>query len=261
MGTSGLKVLVAGGDSFVFGTELSDQKTGIPSKSTFPALLAHDASMHYQCVARPGSSNQGIYRQIVNYCETHKDLDLSVFVSWTFPNRYEFNFPGYGWHNINAWDAEDSRTIASQMTNFIQTVLDQQVKTNNSLEQAGVREFLKTYYKTVASSEYWETFSTLKEIVNLQNYLKLNSIKYVFTFADVNVLNNFTTHNADTDISVLYNQIDFDYVTLFPGGKGFYQWALENKYKVGATHPLEEAHCDAAKLIRDKFYEIFESTS
>ena len=35
--------------------------------------------------------------------------------------------------------------------------------------------------------------------------------------------------------------------------RGFYQWAIENKYKIGTTHPLEEAHKDAAKLIEEKF--------
>jgi len=43
--------------------------------------------------------------------------------------------------------------------------------------------------------------------------------------------------------------------TLTP--RGFYQWAVENKYKVGPQgHPLESAHVDAAGLIKEKFNEL-----
>jgi hypothetical protein len=38
--------------------------------------------------------------------------------------------------------------------------------------------------------------------------------------------------------------------------RGFYQWARENKYPVGTTHPLEAAHADAAKLMQEKFNEL-----
>jgi hypothetical protein len=39
--------------------------------------------------------------------------------------------------------------------------------------------------------------------------------------------------------------------------RGFYQWAVENKYTVGPdNHPLEQAHQDAAQLIKDKFDEV-----
>jgi predicted metal-dependent phosphoesterase TrpH len=63
----------------------------------------------------------------------------------------------------------------------------------------------------------------------------------------------------------LYNQINFDNWYFFPIGagtnqtetpRGFYQWAVENKYKVGVTHPLEDAHKDAAELIKEKFNEL-----
>ena len=39
--------------------------------------------------------------------------------------------------------------------------------------------------------------------------------------------------------------------------RGFYQWAVENKYECGKSkHPLEKAHQDAAKLMKDKFNEL-----
>jgi len=39
--------------------------------------------------------------------------------------------------------------------------------------------------------------------------------------------------------------------------RGFYQWALENKYSIAPMgHPLEEAHHDASLLLEDKFNEL-----
>jgi hypothetical protein len=39
--------------------------------------------------------------------------------------------------------------------------------------------------------------------------------------------------------------------------RGFYQWAVENKYPVGPeNHPLEQAHIDASKLMQEKFNDL-----
>ena len=69
----------------------------------------------------------------------------------------------------------------------------------------------------------------------------------------------------DVYLDGLYTQILWDKWFFFEPGKlanetieprGFYQWAVENKYPIGATHPLEEAHSAAAELIKDKFNEL-----
>ena len=92
-----------------------------------------------------------------------------------------------------------------------------------------------------------------KWIIALQTHLKLFGIPYLFTCVD----NCIITNNP---------QIDWDCWYLFPPGKeanetitprGFYQWAVENKYSVGPdSHPLEQAHKDAAKLMLEKFSEL-----
>jgi hypothetical protein len=63
----------------------------------------------------------------------------------------------------------------------------------------------------------------------------------------------------------VYHQIDLSRWFWFPAGhgsnqteapRGFYQWAVENKYAIGTTHPLEQAHIDASKLMQGKFNEL-----
>lgn len=172
------------GDSFVWGSELSDCRhsgKGGHSMSTFPALLAKD--YNYKCVAYPGASNRQILNQIL-------DVDADVLiVSWSWPTR------------------------------------------DNKLH-----------------SDY--------EILTAQEYCNTNGISYLFTCAD----NCVVTNNP---------LIDYDKWFLFPvipnskwhpneDPRGFYQWALEHKYKLASKdkHPLEQAHIDAAQLMKDKFNEM-----
>jgi hypothetical protein len=93
----------------------------------------------------------------------------------------------------------------------------------------------------------------------------VNNIPYLFTCADNGIFNSYTLKNPDDTIQSLCNQIIFDNWYFFPAGiganqtktpRGFYQWAVENKYKVGVTHPLEDAHRNAAELIKEKFNEL-----
>jgi hypothetical protein len=87
----------------------------------------------------------------------------------------------------------------------------------------------------------------------LQTYLDLHKIPYLFTCVD----NCIVTDNSEINWNKWY---------LFPPGtgvnettqpRGFYQWAVENKYNIGSDgHPLEDAHRDAAILIKEKFNEL-----
>ena len=57
------KKLIAGGCSFTFGHELSDDNEGkVPSNKTWAAML--DANKDYVCVAKAGSGNSGIARRV-----------------------------------------------------------------------------------------------------------------------------------------------------------------------------------------------------
>ena len=252
-------MIIAAGDSFVYGSELASPA------NTFTALLGTD-----ECVAWPGFGNDAIARTTIERCE--QGGVSGVVVSWTFPGRYEFRF-NYDtqqrkspWYCINSWTVEnDIDSIAREFITKNDSILKHQIDTVNRARQTGVQDFARVFYQHVGSGEYWEIYSTLKEIIYLQNYLTVKGIPYLFTCADNSILYNYTCDNPDTVINSLLNQIDNDHWFWFPAGtephetcnpRGFYQWALENKYKVGTTHPLEEAHVDAASLMKDRFNEM-----
>lgn len=176
-----MTTVLAGGDSFIWGSELADSPNGGPdgySRQTFPALLADN----YLCAAYPGLGNKEISRRVRDYL-TWSKVDI-VIVCWTWPSR--------------------DYTLDSDF-----------------------------------------------HIKNLEEHLLYHNIPYLFTCAD----NCIVTDNLD------YRNWFF-----FPPGqgadqtetpRGFYQWAVENKYKCGIQqHPLEQAHSDAADLIKGKFNEL-----
>lgn len=264
-------IIVAGGDSFIYGSELGDCKDQY-SQRTFTALLSqgHD----YNCVAWPGIGNDGIARRVIADIEAWLPEKPLVIVSWTFPGRYEFRFNydtrqvSSPWYTINPWTIEnDPAQIQKEFITKNDLILNDQIATIKRANKTGVADFAKTFYSHVGNSEYWEVYSTLKEITYLQNHLKANSIPYLFTCADNNFWYNYTTQHADALIHSLTEQIyrDQDNWFWFPAGtnpqdtqtpRGFYQWAVESKYSIGTTHPLEHAHQDAAQLMQGKFNEL-----
>jgi hypothetical protein len=266
-------LVLSGGCSFIWGSEMSDCRHHAPngfSKSTWPALLANSIGADYHCVASAGSGNDIIARNIIDYCE--KEAPGLVIVQWTFPWRFAFRF-GYPtskkmdqWCTIDMWSIDDEFKPAG-------TVLDESDEFYGFSETArqiaktvGVQEFANMFFKHVAYEEYWAIYSSLKEIVGLQNYLKLKNIPFLFSCADNVLLESQVSTTPDQYIRMYQNQLDVSSWYMFPQGtkghhtmtpRGFYQWAEENKYKSGpGGHPLEQAHSDASKIIQGKFNEV-----
>lgn len=263
-------ILVAGGDSFTYGSELADGvsphglKPAYPivSQSTFPALLAKDFAMQYECVAYPGFSNSAIRRTVMNACENIQNVGL-VFVTWTFPGRYEFRFEyntgdRWGnWYNLTPWSIIDNiAQIKQEFTVANDIVLQHHTEHLNRAKQTGTADFAKVFYKHVGSSLYWETYNSLVEIIMLQQYLQIKKVPYIFSMVDEALLNNCMHLMEDTSIITLYNQIDFDRWITFPNNQGFYTWARDFKYPFATTHPLEPAHVDAATYIKENYHEL-----
>lgn len=175
-------IIVAGGDSFVWGSELKDSPHGGPggwSNNTFPALLS---GAGYRCAAYPGFSNRDIADSVIVSCQGFNPD--SVIVCWT-------------------WATRDNETDSDS------------------------------------------------HILRLQHYLEEHNIGYLFTCAD----NCIITGRLDYSNWYMFPPAEEPWNTMEP--RGFYQWAVENKYDVGPeNHPLEQAHLDASKLMQEKFNEL-----
>jgi len=182
-------IIVAGGDSMVWGSELADSPNGGPngySRNTWPALLATNG---YICAAYPGYSNYEIAKDLKLVIKDHIDIPF-VIVCWTWPTR--------------------DKTYTSDRV---------------------IREF--------------------------EHHCKYHGIPYLFTCVDNCLFDVVDYTKLDMANWFMFPSAEEDYNTQTP--RGFYQWAVENKYSVGPEfHPLEDAHRDAAELIRSKFDELVE---
>lgn len=239
--------LIAGGDSFIYGSELADcidnQGREQVSHLTFPALIAQEAGMEYECVARPGYSNSAIRRTVMDACERLKDIDL-VVVSWSFNGRYEFRF-NQQWKQISSWTAIDNIKEVEKTFQFNNPiVLQHHADELDQAKRTGLTNFAKWFYTN--TDQTTGVYDTLLNIVMLQQYLTLNDIPYVFTAADRNgidvTIDNESIKTLQKQLSKLWGWFD---------GKGFYTWAKDMHFPFATTHPREQAHVEAAHI----FYE------
>lgn len=248
--------LIAGGDSFTYGSELKDcvliSKDNPPrevfSHMTYSALIAKELQFEYICAAHPGYSNSAIRRSTMDVCELYNDIDL-VMVMWSFPNRYEFKFD-HGWEQLTLWSIEDSveDRIRREFHNENPIVFDAHLKKLQRERDLGITKFAKTFYQYIGYTEFWESYSSLTEIILLANYLRLRDIPYLFTGVDSCLFDNVKKHLEDPSMRTLFNQLDNNWFW-FPKNRGFYTWAKEERFPFATTHPKEEAHQEAAQLI------------
>ncbi len=233
--------LIAGGDSFTYGSELldcyklADPAAGHPvpyevvSNSTYTALLAKELNMQYECVAWPGYSNDSIRRTTMNACVQKQDVEL-VIVTWSFPGRYEFKFNDH-WEQLSSWSVDDNieETIKKEFFEDNPIVFQHHVDRINREKALGITEFAKVFYNRIGTYEYWEVYNTLTNIVMLQQFLEQKNIRYLFTGVDECIIKNIHRHTDET-IKTLVSQIDTTKWFWFPNNQGFYTWAKEQKF-------------------------------
>ena len=260
------KDFIAGGCSFTFGHELSDDDKGKkPSEKAWAhGLYRHsDATGNYVCTARAGIGNSGIARRVFTAVSQIEDID-AVVVMWSFLSRYDWAMPrhkeleGTRWAAISPWDTEAGneeafRTIASSETQ------QQAWRTRKEIfEASGVKPFAESIYK-YAANEYHEIYLSWKSIIWLQNILEKKKIPFMFTLADNSLFYDEFVQHKDKDklLSGLHKEIDF--TKWFSFGErmmGFNQWATLNDYEYATTHPLDKAHEDAVKLMLPTFNKL-----
>jgi len=181
-------IIVAGGDSMIWGSELADSPHGGSdgySRKTFTSLLAADNE--YVCAAYPGYSNHEISHNLQKAIISTAGIPF-VIACWTWPSRDK-------------------------------------------------------------------TYTSSRVIQEFEHYCKYHRIPYMFTCVDYHMFEVVDSTKLDMTNWFLFPPATEEYNTQTP--RGFYQWAIENKYSIGPEHhPLEDAHLDASKLIKEKFDEL-----
>ena len=239
-----MTVLIAGGDSFTYGSELPSQD------HAWANLLATRKGWNICNTARPAASNSSIRRNVMNAVNKYKDLDLFVAVMWSFPNRYEFRFTydtGHKdspWYSINPWTYNDEN-FADHFHTMDKDILVHQKANRANAEQRGMSKFARMYVYQVADSEYWELYTSWCEIVMLQNYLSNKDIPYSFMYVD----NSLFECNVELDITLRTLK---ESIHWFAYDEGMYNWAKRTNQQFYTTHPQESAHEEWINMLYDR---------
>lgn len=251
------KKIIAGGCSFTLGNELSDDVDGkTPSKKSWAYGLSREANLDYVCAAFGGLGNSAIARRTFSALSENQDV-AGVVVMWSFLSRYDWAMPRHRvledtrWASISPWDTKAGAEEALRVVSNSETQQEQWRTKKEFFHDTGVPQFAEAIYKH-AANEYHEAYLSWKSIIWLQNILEKKKIPYLFTLADNSLFYREFEQHKDQDrfLTALHDEIDFSKWFFFGERRmGFNQWALLNDYERGTTHPLDDAHGDAVKLM------------
>lgn len=216
------KQVVAFGDSFTRGDELTNCKDQIErkftktihfSESTWPALVAKQLSADYDCIAVGGKGNQWISYRVSQALRKLKDC--LVIINWSWFERFD----------------------------YIDIAAGQWAVTHPRHEHK-----LDNYFYKHLDSEQWNCHRNLQQIHSTINLLRNNKTHFIMTCLDPML------HLHYDETASLYSQVK-DFIVDF-SDYTFLEWAKHKNFAIGPNgHPLEKAHAEAAKYINMKITE------
>lgn len=271
------KLVISAGDSFTFGAEMETDNSVNPNPMSWANLVAKRIGKHHINVARSGRSNSYIVRHVLHQMQTAlsegiSPTDMFVQVMWTFVDRHEFaiGLPtgeyDSPWMYITPYsdvDETESEWFQGVDQNLPtwQTVYNSLKSFYNKNKQLGIVDFSKHFRKLTQSTHENDSYTSLKEVLLLQNTLKLHNIPFVFSYVNCHVMNGlFSDAPNECYLKSTRSLIDKESWFKFPGDfqeyVGFDDWAKNNNYPYGTSHPLESAHSDAAELMVDYIQQL-----
>jgi len=221
------------GCSFIYGSDLADEKNypgNQASAFSWPALLAKQINLKYECYARPGSGNLSILERIIEQSIDATKNDIFI-IGWSWIDRFD-----YYDKNCNE-KAKFTDTTTNDYYLRWKTILP--------IQQSKESTF---YYKNI-HSQYQDKLTTLIYIRSAIDLLQKKNIPFIMTHMD-NLIFETEWHSNDT-IEDLQNYIR-PWITTFDDNT-FLDWSKKNNFAISQTlHPLEHAHIAGFKYIFNK---------
>jgi hypothetical protein len=208
------------GCSFTYGSDLHDCDISNLSAShhTWPAILAKNHNLEYECYAWPGIGNLQIMHETLTQASLN---DPGIYViNWTWADRFDFLDPlTENWHTLRPNE-------------------------NTQKHQLYYHYFYNQYHTMLTNACYVKTTADI---------LISRGIKFIMTLMDTTLFDEVDPGWQDPrSISLLQKQIN-PYITWFDN-KTFLEFSKEKGFPISQTlHPLEQAHQAAFELIQSNF--------
>jgi hypothetical protein len=207
--------ILAVGDSFTYGEELTDIHTA------YPFLLARQLNAIVNNLAKPGSGNRRMIREVLDFIGHKNPVDL-VIIAWSSPGRLEFSdaagtfdiWPGYSGNMFQA---------------------------GGQLWRMELLQYINEHHNTS-----WIYQQHLYDVIMLQEYLKNTGIKYIMlrTVGNEYYHNSHYLQNYHLTSSINQNQY------LGWPSEGMSEWTQGCKRGPNG-HFLEEGHQRVAEKINE----------
>jgi hypothetical protein len=218
-----MKKIVGFGDSFIFGTELSDNQDG---HKAWPGLIADKLGYQYCTAAIEGCGNDNIARQIYSWFANNSADNTLAVINWTWTTRWDFYIVEH-----ETWITLGETCVPEKLKNLV--------------ERTEAEDMIDFYKHRANSSLLWNKFRNLQTIFSVQQYLDQKGVKSIQTYMDYQLFEQ--NWHAPDYIKELQELVK-PRLQLFDG-KNFIDWSRYNGYPVTieGMHPLEQAHQEAAK--------------
>lgn len=225
-------VLAAFGDSFIFGSELSDCDPNhlYDSHFTWPRLVSKELGVDYMCLASPGIGNQQIADDVANIIATQGN-SVIYSIHWTWIDRFDYigDFPGRSFGN-DVW---------------VTTCPGDSDKRS------------ELYYKNL-HSEMLDKIKSIGYVYQTICLLKEHDCKFHMTYMDNLLLDQI--YHSTSGTKLLQDKI-IKYLDNY-NGLNFVEWSKKNNYPIGKhLHPLEQAHQKAFEYWLPKVRTLINSSA
>jgi hypothetical protein len=273
------KKIVSFGDSFILGSEMSNNEFG---QQAWPGLAANQLGVDYETCAVVGCGNEAVARQIYTYFSKNSKKNTLAVVNWTWSMRWDF----YMTHT-DTWVTLGPTCAPEKLYHHL-----------GHREAEYLIDFYRNY---TGAGDTWNQYRSLQAIFAAQQFLKVNRIPVIQTYMDHSLFSKINTgdrvehynsykdpswpavqtiHDLETLPVGIKQELDQDYnksivpefiETLqdltFPEllsleGKTFLEWSRDRDYTVTPTpydHPLEEAHQNAALLWKSHYQQMIDT--
>lgn len=268
-----VKTIASFGDSFIYGSELQDNKGG---SRAWPGLIAQELGCDYTTLAITGCTNEAIARQIFTYFARHPSSGVLAVINWTWCMRWDFYLSG-----VKEWIGLGPTCVPDKL--------------KDQLDRDQATGLIDLYGRHVSHAHVWNQYRSLQAIMAAQRFLDLHQIPNIQTYMDRELfmpplspsrLEHYKAFRdpawpnikEESDIDSLpgsiraeldanyYSMADPDYIQLMQqqtwpvmqnfDGRTFLEWSRDHGYKITplpGDHPLEQAHQAAAEFWIDQY--------
>ena len=207
-----MKAIKSFGCSFFYGSELKDRVEYTHSLFTWPALIAKQLDLGYECYALPGQGNFKIYCDIL--ANSYRNDNSIYVINWTWIDRFDY--------------------VDSQ----------EQWQTLRPAQENTTQDF---YYRNL-HSQLQDMITNASWIVSAAEHLASLNCSFVMTYMDHNLFTRIDPNWHDPRYLEILQQKLSKVLVNFEG-MNFIDWSRKKSYPISAAwHPLEDAHAAAAEF-------------